>query len=1282
MQRGITDAIRGFFEDGVLDDVASRARGDAVAQDKGNVQPREPRPAPLSAAPEVDPAALDTRQLALLSARRGRTIRRLRAAAAENRLPTESYGLEHVRRVLRFEARQPYRAPRHREKCAAVHGPGCRTCACRTCHFCRHKWADELVSECACRDLLGSERGTWCGTCLWTRMGQNIHEALADPAWRCPPCLDLCNCSGLGCSRCRAGWAPTGILNAEHRDCGFKSAAHYLVMTQFDERTAAEPIPDMAGGTGRPRGTGGWAARGAPAVPKRARLDPRISEAHERQERLRSLLLGGLAAALAPPATSLEARAAGDAAFAGLSLGDDQLEGDGSGADDLGGGDDEEPEDELEPPRRRPQPETPSQGLGRPGGSGGGGGGSGGATPAQRAGRGSGSAPAGGSGHRSASDPGAAGRGQGGAIAPVAEGPGESQWAGPHGGLSPPDGPRQRRNSVFAALGRMRLAAHRPAKRSCYGALRRTATVWVKLFRRLDNARAREYIAGVVGDLLRRAVADIDEPAVINALAAAPGLPAHDLCSAEALGAVLGLMDAAAEVLPPEDVRYDVVRRLTGLEPFIDFAASDPAARGALLGGCFRVLDTLAARGLDPGGLAGGVADYFGAAAAELDELDAVGTSTEAARERCALLRFGHDAGEQLVGGALEHIGTVVTRLGPAAEALLVPEVLGLLDPGRPVYAQLRRKVLLVVHAAVAALGRGPPAGEAAGVEWAARRARLAGALMQGALPHLDAAVCRRYRVRGRGAAAALDAVLPAGARAADARCDVDLIGEASAAVAAQVQALAAAAGKAAWPDLVRYAQAPFGDRLALHALPPHRAFAANFLTRSLQAFPEAARAASAAARAPLLRAWLHALADVDLRATAARLTDAMAAAAPELFAAAEITPAAVRADQAGVARAALAHAVFRALVLNPEWRGQLLALARGLADVLARRSRGDGGGDTNARGPRRRTREAALAALAVGVAEGAGLRGACPHASEATCACGELHLLAALAPAAHWACQAAVQLQRWAAALVAAGDANPNPNQGPDAAAAARREAAEWAASTAMQQLGPLLRVLARVSNAAGAPAARDPRRQVLELLRAVMAIGTDGPAAGTDATAPADTVLFHCLAAALVPGAAADPADPDLDPADARRAAWLVHYVAGTFLRRCLLRAALPSRAAERAGVNTGGALRGADFKWELGRRAIGFLTGLAAGGGAGVEWAAAAAPPLRAILAIAEGAKPSELVAVVRAQLLAAAWPAARIKGAMQAALRQLGTRGVSAEAWRLHAEAVLADEVAGD
>lgn len=60
----------------------------------------------------------------------------------------------------------------------------------------------------------------------------------------------------------------------------------------------------------------------------------------------------------------------------------------------------------------------------------------------------------------------------------------------------------------------------------------------------------------------------------------------------------------------------------------------------------------------------------------------------------------------------------------------------------------------------------------------------------------------------------------------------------------------------------------------------------------------------------------------------------------------------------------------------------------RGLSEVLIRRSRGDGPGDAAVRGSGRRRREAVLAALAVAAADGAGARGACPHADLASCSC------------------------------------------------------------------------------------------------------------------------------------------------------------------------------------------------------------------------------------------------------------------------------------------------------
>lgn len=46
----------------------------------------------------------------------------------------EFYCVDHLRRLVKFEARSPYRAGR-KVLCKDVHGPGCT--ACKTCHFCR-----------------------------------------------------------------------------------------------------------------------------------------------------------------------------------------------------------------------------------------------------------------------------------------------------------------------------------------------------------------------------------------------------------------------------------------------------------------------------------------------------------------------------------------------------------------------------------------------------------------------------------------------------------------------------------------------------------------------------------------------------------------------------------------------------------------------------------------------------------------------------------------------------------------------------------------------------------------------------------------------------------------------------------------------------------------------------------------------------------------------------------------------------------------------------------------
>ncbi|BDA49120.1 probable cell division cycle-associated 7-like protein at N-terminal half [Coccomyxa sp. Obi] len=100
-----------------------------------------------------------------------------------------------------------------------------------TCHQCRQKTLGLHTSCSECQTL----HGVFCGDCLFMRYGENILEVQAMGAWVCPPCRGLCNCSF---HRIRAGWAPTGTLYRRAIAEGYKSVAHYLVLTKL--ATAAE----------------------------------------------------------------------------------------------------------------------------------------------------------------------------------------------------------------------------------------------------------------------------------------------------------------------------------------------------------------------------------------------------------------------------------------------------------------------------------------------------------------------------------------------------------------------------------------------------------------------------------------------------------------------------------------------------------------------------------------------------------------------------------------------------------------------------------------------------------------------------------------------------------------------------------------------------------------------------------------------------------------------------------------------------------------------------------
>jgi len=159
----------------------------------------------------------------------------------------ESYSLEHVKRLDMFKPNTQYRKPRANRLCSKTHQQPC-SYSCKTCHFCRQR-TTEIKTVCSlCEGVNnyygGPARGYWCGSCLWLRVGENIDEVRNREDWVCPACRDLCNCSGANCMRIKRGWFPTNQLAHEARDQGFRSVAHYLVLTHVSEATSAAPIAD------------------------------------------------------------------------------------------------------------------------------------------------------------------------------------------------------------------------------------------------------------------------------------------------------------------------------------------------------------------------------------------------------------------------------------------------------------------------------------------------------------------------------------------------------------------------------------------------------------------------------------------------------------------------------------------------------------------------------------------------------------------------------------------------------------------------------------------------------------------------------------------------------------------------------------------------------------------------------------------------------------------------------------------------------------------------------
>ncbi|PKA54576.1 hypothetical protein AXF42_Ash000411 [Apostasia shenzhenica] len=103
----------------------------------------------------------------------------------------------------------------------------------KTCHQCRQKTLGHHTSCCKCKLV----QGQFCGDCLYMRYGENVLDVEKNPSWVCPVCRGICNCS---LCRIRKGWAPTGLLYKKIKGLGYKSVAHYLILTRRGQRNSAD----------------------------------------------------------------------------------------------------------------------------------------------------------------------------------------------------------------------------------------------------------------------------------------------------------------------------------------------------------------------------------------------------------------------------------------------------------------------------------------------------------------------------------------------------------------------------------------------------------------------------------------------------------------------------------------------------------------------------------------------------------------------------------------------------------------------------------------------------------------------------------------------------------------------------------------------------------------------------------------------------------------------------------------------------------------------------------
>lgn len=672
----------------------------------------------------------------------------------------------------------------------------------------------------------------------------------------------------------------------------------------------------------------------------------------------------------------------------------------------------------------------------------------------------------------------------------------------------------------------------------------------------------------------------------------------------------IDLFTYLARLLPENDVRWRVERRLLGGEPFVDFGRSDVRARAILLhSGYLELLATMHRRQLPTDDAAAAVARALATTAtdmvAALPLLNAILANETLPSEDMQVGSWSYDATArsrrlidlfselsevyaslmQLLVFGLQQATALCRVLGTNAAALLMPGLVdALLAPEQKLPREVKRAALALVCAVLAAVS--PQHHEDAGLELTAversarerSRVALCSLLDAKVVPALETMVQQDYRMWGEQHASRTSGASNSAPGADPEQHPAEHVGAEKVEALGQCYAFLVCCGRVGWAGIEAKATQPFSFSLFWRqANATYRHFAIFLLAHALHHAPAALGAQAHASVA--MRLWLQAITDTGRRHCAWYLTRVLAAnpATAPLFDGLNEAALDIRRDASGQLRAALAGAVGGKIMSSSVWRPQLVAVVGELDVLLAARRKEIEATAFNAEAAVLKW-EGATSSIILAFLHSVAPALGPPPTRNAPRDLAAASLRKLLTRAALWALNSCTALHLdHCRALRGTGDSsgaaeNNDPGLVDEGIEQLRTvaEARQRLKDTPFASLPALFDILLAV----GAPEALDADPELVDPMWLVVA-GCLELGSGEVVPTPVDVAMFESLAAALVPSPPSQEQPPG--PVQASRRVplppdhhKLCSYVLATIVRRALHRSSLRHISNERAAVN----------------------------------------------------------------------------------------------------------------